>query len=75
MQFRDDESQPPFLKAHLKPRYEELVDEEEDDLSGKPSMGVPAMKRSKLEEEVGLQVEGSRYLRAVSGRRKIPEGR
>ncbi|PWU15852.1 MAG: site-specific DNA-methyltransferase [Verrucomicrobia bacterium] len=50
VEFRDDETQPPFCKSHLRPIPEELDDE--DDLA-------EADEESVEPEELGLQVMGS----------------
>jgi adenine-specific DNA-methyltransferase len=76
VEFRDDESQPPFLKAHLKPLYEELVDEDEDDQTDNGDT-VEDDEEEEGDEEIGLQVMGSyiykqsqvavKYLKALMG--------
>jgi adenine-specific DNA-methyltransferase len=65
VEFRDDESEPPFRKAHLVPVADELDDEDAEILNGEP------------EEAVGMQVMGSyiykqsqvavRHLRKILG--------
>ncbi len=57
--FRDDETEPPFLKAHLKPRYEELEDDEEEETNSDEES--PLETESEDENEVGLQVMGSYF--------------
>jgi adenine-specific DNA-methyltransferase len=53
VEFRDDDTEPPFLKAHLKPRYEELEDESQPDLA------EDADSTEEENADVGLQVMGS----------------
>ncbi len=72
VEFRDDHTEPPFLKARLKPRYEELDEESPDEaLSGEDEVETDDDK------EVGLQVMGSyiykqsqvavKYLKSLMG--------
>ncbi len=73
--FREDDTEPPFLKAHLKPRYEELEDDEEREPEAEEESAADAT--SEDDEEVGLQVMGSyfykqsqvavKYLKALMG--------
>jgi adenine-specific DNA-methyltransferase len=57
--FREDESEPPFLKAHLKPRYEELEDDEVEEAEfDDHSQGET---EGEGDDEVGLQVIGSYF--------------
>jgi adenine-specific DNA-methyltransferase len=59
VEFRDDHSEPPFLKAHLKPRFEELFDEEEVETEAVDDFEGGEEEEDKEEEEVGLQVMSS----------------
>jgi adenine-specific DNA-methyltransferase len=53
VEFRDDHTEPPFLKARLKPRYEELEDDSEQ------AVADNVEPDTEEEQDVGLQVMGS----------------
>ena len=53
VEFRDDHTEPPFLKARLKPRYEELDDDLEQ------TVDDDAEPEAEEDQDVGLQVMGS----------------
>jgi adenine-specific DNA-methyltransferase len=53
VEFREDHTEPPFLKARLKPRYEELEDESQEEVSEEEEAD------NEEEQDVGLQVMGS----------------
>ncbi len=58
VEFRGDHTEPPFLKAHLKPRYEELEDDDADPVEDGSGSSIDA-EEDEAGGKVGLQVMGS----------------